>query len=65
MRHLFLLVWLAGCGTVHPWERERLVSPVMTATPDSLEAGFDLHVMTSREAIRGAEGAGGASCGCD
>ncbi len=65
MKYLFLAVLLAGCAPIHAWERDRLVSPVMLSPADDLEAAFDVHVVTSREAVRGAEGGGGASCGCD
>jgi hypothetical protein len=62
---LALLLALAGCAPVHPWERARLVAPVMVWPADPLEAGFDEHAITSREGLSGASAAGGASCGCD
>ncbi len=62
---VLLAVLLTGCVTLHPWERERLISPVMQDTEAFLEASFDEHVFTTRESMLGASDAGGASCGCD
>jgi hypothetical protein len=63
------IAWLAlvlgGCAPVHPWERGRLLTPVMAEPWDGLCAETTNHVRTTREAMMGADPAGGASCGCN
>lgn len=62
---LLLLPLVAACATIHPWERGRLVSPVMLDDLDPLADLSKGHVIGTREAMLGAEGGGGASCGCN
>lgn len=63
MRWALLLVVLAGCVHVPAWQRGALMTPVMI-DDDGLQDAADHHVLAAREAMSGADGAGGASCGC-
>ena len=65
MRTALLLLVLAACAPVHPWERGRLMSPVMADPCDPLAAATTAHVLATREAMTGAAAVGGASCGCN
>jgi len=61
---LALLLLLPACATVHPYERAALQTRMMVG--DSvLQATMDAHVDGTREAMRGAIGAGSTSCGCN
>lgn len=77
-RHRTLVVVLvgamtqAGCGTiawpepwVQPYERERLASPLMRWTRDTLAERHRAHVHEVREAARGATSVQGGGCGCN
>lgn len=61
-----LLLALAGCTHVAPYEREHLAKPGMdTVTREALRARFYAHVYEAREgAMPGGEHAGGG-CGCN
>ena len=62
---LFLLmVWLCGCQSVEPWQREVLAKPAMAITPLPRQAARNSHVRVSREAGSAAQSAGGGGCGC-
>jgi hypothetical protein len=61
---LLLLVSLAGCATVAPWERERLALPGMRFDTD-VESAADQHLLESREGSSGAYGSVGGGCGCN
>lgn len=66
MRLLFLvLVLLAGCETVKPWERGTLARPEMQLDSDPLETKLMEQVFESKEAASGGNGAAGAGCGCN
>jgi len=65
VRKALLLAILVGCGPVHPWERGRLLSPVMADPCDPLAAETTAHILATREAMHGASAVGGASCGCN
>jgi len=56
---------LAGCTALKPYERAALMTRVMADPLDPLEMSFEVHVHRTREAMAGAELAGGASCGCN
>lgn len=59
---------LSGCAIepwVKPYERERLADPIMNPTRDALAARHREHVLTVREAGRGATGVQGGGCGCN
>jgi hypothetical protein len=59
-----VLLLIAGCATVKPYERGLLMSRVMAEPAEPLEAAADQHVLGPREHQRGATRAGGVSCGC-
>jgi len=62
------VVLLEGCAIepwVKPYERERLADPIMKAGRDSLSERHREHVLTVREAGRGATGVQGGGCGCN
>lgn len=56
---------LAGCAPLRPWERGLLVSEAMKDPGDSAGDAFDTHYRTIRETAAGAGGTGGVSCGCN
>jgi hypothetical protein len=56
---------LPGCVTLRPWERGALMQRVMNDVAHPLEAAMEVHVLRTREAMAGAESAGGVSCGCN
>ncbi len=60
---LLALLLLGACAKVPAWDRGLLVTPVMAVEP-GLEEAMDAHVDGTREVMRGADGAGGAPCGC-
>jgi hypothetical protein len=69
---LALGLGLGGCASVslpEPWvkpfERERLADPIMKPLRDPLAARHREHVLTVREAARGANGVQGGGCGCN
>jgi len=59
----------AGCAPIEPWvkpyERERLADPIMKFSRDALADKHYEHVLTVREAARGATGVQGGGCGCN
>jgi hypothetical protein len=59
-----LLVTLAGCATVEPWERGVLAKPQMALDPYPLQRSLRTHVQSSREAAGGGDSATGGGCGC-
>lgn len=63
---LFLvLLGLAGCAGVQPWERDVLARPEMSLDNAPLEAAIDDHIYFSKEASSGGRGFGGGGCGCN
>ena len=68
-RLALLLVSLAGCASVQPWEKGELAKPEMgfggSALAGALEARYADHIYTSREAASGGSGVGGGGCGCN
>ncbi len=56
---------LGGCAVVRPWQRGVLMKRAMKPAPASGGTTFELHVHTIREAMAGAAGDAGASCGCN
>lgn len=57
---------LGACGQLpQPWEKGLLARPEMAFDADPLEARFNDHVYTSKEAATGGASAAGAGCGCN
>ncbi len=62
------LLLLTGCAIepwVKPYERERLADPIMKFAREALPERHREHVLTVREAGRGATGVQGGGCGCN
>jgi hypothetical protein len=60
-----LLVSLAGCATVAPYERERLAKSDMLLDARGDATAGSSHATAYREGSSGAEGASGGGCGCN
>ena len=60
-----LLVLLASCQTVEPWERDRLAQQEMQLTPNVLDARLSDQVFFSKEAASGGGATAGGGCGCN
>jgi len=56
-------VLASACAPIPAYQRGLLQSPLMRPAT-ALEEGMDHHVDATREVMTGANGAGGASCGC-
>jgi hypothetical protein len=63
--YCLVLLGLAGCAGVQPWERDVLARPEMTLDNAPLEAAIDDHIYFSKEASSGGRGFGGGGCGCN
>ncbi len=55
---------MAGCATVHPWQRGRLADQCMQFDKDGNQVAFDNHWQTAREGSIGGAGLQGGGCGC-
>lgn len=66
---LLTMVLSSGCASLEPWvkpyERDKLADPIMAFNRNPLATQHLNHVQDSREAARGATGAGGGGCGCN
>ena len=66
-----LLIGLAcssGCALIQPvapWQKGMLARPEMSFEADRLDAAFNEHVYSSKEAAAGGSGVGGGGCGCN
>jgi uncharacterized protein DUF4266 len=60
-----VLLGLAGCAQVAPWERDVLARPEMSLDNAPLDAAIDDHIYFSKEASSGGRGFGGGGCGCN
>lgn len=60
-----LLLGLAGCATVAPYERERLAQPDMTLGRNADAKAGEEHATAYREGSSGAVGSSGGGCGCN
>ncbi len=63
-----LLASLTACaplGKVEAWQKGELTKPGMAFESDRLEAQFDEHTYSSKEAAAGGAGVGGGGCGCN
>ena len=58
-------LWLGGCVTVKPWEKEKLAERKMQFAPDPDEDELDLHMQEAREGSSGGHGSAGGGCGCN
>jgi hypothetical protein len=56
---------LAGCATVHPWDRDLLAEKWMKLDPCPMLRGIDDHIYFSKEASMGGQDVGGGGCGCN
>ena len=59
------VLWLSGCATVAPYERERLACRDMQLQRNADLAASQQHATAYREGSSGAEGASGGGCGCN
>jgi hypothetical protein len=60
-----VLASVAGCVTVHPYERELLARPSLDGSGEEGEIAFRAHVHDSREGATGGHGSTGGGCGCN
>jgi hypothetical protein len=60
-----VLLGLASCAGVQPWERDVLARPEMSLDNAPLDAAIDDHIYFSKEASSGGRGFGGGGCGCN
>jgi hypothetical protein len=60
-----ILLALASCAAVKPWERDVLARPEMSLDAAPLDAAIDDHIYFSKEASSGGRGFGGGGCGCN
>ncbi len=61
---MICLIYLYGCATVKPIERERLSDPNMIFDENPIEQGIQNHFLYIREGSQGADGAQSGGCGC-
>ena len=69
MKILILLAFAAslfifGCATVKPWEKESLSDPIMIINENPINQGIKEHFLDYREGVEGATGAESGGCGC-
>ena len=62
---LALPALLAGCATVHPWDRDLLAEKRMRFVPCPMLHAIDEHIYFSKEASTGGQDVGGGGCGCN
>lgn len=65
---LAVVATLPGCALiepVQPWEKDVLAKPEMTFENDRLDAAYNEHIYSSKEAASGGAGVGGGGCGCN
>lgn len=60
-----LLILIAGCARVKPWERGALADPIMQPDRDPQGDMLREHIYFSREAASGGKSIGGGGCGCN
>ena len=61
---LCLMLFLSGCVTVQPWEREVLSDPMMIFDENPIDKGILEHHIDYREGSVGGTGAQAGGCGC-
>lgn len=62
---IFLTLFVGGCVSVAPYEREHLANPAMNVELEEGEGEFQSHVFDSREGSTGGHGSTGGGCGCN
>lgn len=62
---LLIVLFLGGCETVKPWERDILAKPGMQIQADPLDARLASQVYDSKEASSGGNNPAGGGCGCN
>lgn len=62
---VLLLIFVAGCRTVRPEEKEYLSEPSMTWSSGGLSRVHETHVLENREGSSGGMTAKGGGCGCN
>ena len=60
-----LLLLMAGCVNVKPWQRGVLADMTMRGDRNPLGTSLSEHMYFSREAAQGGRGVGGGGCGCN
>jgi hypothetical protein len=58
-------LFVSGCASVKPWERDVLSRQGMQLDPHPLVAACDDHIYFSREASKGGRSYSGGGCGCN
>jgi hypothetical protein len=61
---LGIVLALAACSTVEPWQRGHLAKPQMVAEPHPEQRAMLQHIYGGREATLGGATAQGGGCGC-
>lgn len=64
----FTLACGSGCTAIQPvapWQKGVLAKPEMSFDGDRLDAAFNEHIYSSKEAASGGTGVGGGGCGCN
>lgn len=62
---IILFLFLSGCASVKPWEKEHLADKIMQFDADKEELAWELHAFPSREGASGGYGGPGGGCGCN
>ena len=61
---MILVLFLAGCVRVQPWERDLLSKRSMTFSSEREENVLDHTFYSAREGAEGGFQSGGGGCGC-
>ena len=62
---LALLVTGSGCATVRPYQRERLVDPIVSFKADARADARKTKTLDAREGSTGGNGGAGGGCACN
>ena len=60
-----VVLFLAACAQVAPWEKETLARAEMQLDSDPLISALDDHIYFSKEATSGGRSFAGGGCGCN
>lgn len=58
-------IFVSGCATVQPWERQTLAHECMANPVDAWDQAYFGHVAAVREGSSGGSSRGGGGCGCN